>query len=165
VKVALAGLAGVGLAWLIPKGGGEVVTDPAPTPTATHRPGVTAVEVPLNLIPEGVSFRLAGGVRVFLVRDGDAVVGFVGRSTAGAGPVWWCQKNVSFQDEGGAVRYDIDGRAILSTAPRDLDRVRVLVAADRVTIFPDSITGGAAASPSSGVPRFPSACSAAERVG
>lgn len=158
-------MAGVGLAWLIPRGGGVPEPEPTPTFTATDRPGVTAVEVPLDRIPQGVSFHPIGSVRVFLVRDGDAVVGFVGRSTVGPGNVWWCQRNVSFQDDGGAVRYDVKGRALVGTAPRDLDRVRVLVAADRVTIFPDSVTGGAAASPASGVPRFPSPCSEAERVG
>ena len=167
VKVAIAGLAGLGLAWLIPRGGGSPEPDPTPTFTATDRPGVTAVEVPLSLVPQGVSFHPAGNVRVFLTRSGDAVTGFLGVSTApGNGPVWWCPRNTSFQDSDGVVRYDVGGRALLETAPRDLDRVRVLVAANRVTIFPDSVTGGAKAAPASGgVPRFPSPCSAAERVG
>ncbi|MGH2783729.1 MAG: hypothetical protein ACRDJ1_00525 [Actinomycetota bacterium] len=166
VKVAIAGLAGLGLAWLIPRGGGDV-PQPTPTPTltATDRPGVTAIQVPLSLVPQGVSFHPAGDERVFLVRKGSAVVGFLGRSTAGAGPVWWCQKNVSFEDESGAVRYDIDGHALPATAPRDLDRVRVLVTGDSVTIFPESVTGGATATPGSTTVRLPAPCSAAERVG
>ncbi|MGH2794715.1 MAG: hypothetical protein ACRDKG_10475 [Actinomycetota bacterium] len=167
VKVAIAGMAGLGLAWLIPRGGGAPEPSPSPTPTvtATDRPGVTAVQVPLSLVPQGVSYHPAGELRVFLVRKGNAVVGFVGRSTAGAGPVWWCQKNVSFEDESGAVRYDIDGRALPATAPRDLDRVRVIVTGDRLTIFPDSVTGGATATPGSATVRLPEPCSAAERVG
>lgn len=166
IKVAIAGLAGLGLAWLIPRGGGVPEPSPSPTFTPTDRPGVTALEVPLNLVPQGVSYHPVGETRVFLFRAGNLVTGFVGRSTApGDGPVWWCRKNSSFEDAAGEVRYDARGRALLGTAPRNLDEVRVLVAADRVTIFPESVTGGAAATPGSGVPRFPAPCSAAERVG
>ena len=166
IKIAIAGLAGLGLAWLIPRGGGLSETTPTPSLTPTDRPGVTAFEVPLNLVPQGVSFHPVGEVRAFLARSGDAVNGFVGRSTAsGDGPVWWCPKNSSFQDADGEVRYDAQGRALLGTAPRNLDLVRVLVSAGRVTIFPESVTGGATATPGSGVARFPAPCSVAERVG
>jgi hypothetical protein len=166
LKVAIAGLAGLGLAWLIPRGGGVPESSPTPTLSPTDRPGVTALEVPLNLVPQGISYHPVGDVRVFLARSGNTITGFVGTSTAsGNGPVWWCPKNTSFQDVDGDVRYDAVGGAMLGTAPRDLDRVRVLVAAGRVTIFPESVTGGATASPSSGAPRFPAPCSAAERVG
>ena len=164
LKVAIAGLAGLGLAWLIPRGGG--VPEPSPTLSPTDRPGVTALEVPLNLVPQGISYHPVGDVRVFLARSGNTITGFVGSSTAaGNGPVWWCPKNTSFQDADGEVRYDAGGGAMLGTAPRDLDRVRVLVSAGRVTIFPESVTGGATAPLKGMPPRFPAPCSAAERVG
>jgi hypothetical protein len=164
IRIALAGLAGLGLAWLIPKGDGA--PGPMPTPTATDRPGVTALQVPLDLIPDGVSFHKAGEVRVFLTRSGSTIVGIIGVSTAsGTGPLWWCQRNSSFEDEGGAVRYDRDGRILLGTAPRELDRVRVLVTADRVTIFPDDVIRGI--TPQKALPgdRLPAPCSASERLG
>jgi hypothetical protein len=163
IRVALAGLAGLGLAWLIPKGGGEAPA-PMPTPIVSNPSGVTAVTVPLDLIPQGVSFHPAGEVRVFVVRTGSTLTGFHGVSTAaGDGPVFWCQRNVSFESADGAVRYDRDGRGLLATAPRDLDRVRVLVTADRVTIFPRDVTPGAPASQEN--VRFPAPCSPSERLG
>lgn len=162
VRIALAGLAGLGLAWLIPKGDGGPA--PMPTPTGSDQPGVTALQVPLDLIPDGVSFHKAGEVRVFLTRTGSTIVGFLGVSTAPEdGPVWWCQRNASFEDEGGDVRFDRDGRALLGTAPRDLDRVRVLVTADRVTVFPDDVTSGAASGQNG--ERFAAPCSVSERLG
>lgn len=158
-------MAGVGLAWLIPKGGG--VPEPEPTPTASDRPGVTAVEVPLGLIPQGVSFRREGTVRIFLVRSGESVVAFLGESTAeGNGPLWWCPRNGLFEDDDGGVAYTKDGVA-RAGSERNLDRIRVLVSAGRVTIFPAGVTPGAGA-PAPSTPRnapLPQPCSAAERVG
>lgn len=165
VKIAIAGLAGLGLAWLIPKGGGA--PEPGPTPTGTDRPGVTAVEVLLDQIPQGVSARTAGDIRVFLVRTGDQVIGLTVRSTAPAGGrVWWCPRNSSFQDEAGNVRYDMEGRPLVGSAPGSLFRVRVLVSAGRVTIFPSPTMPGPAPPPASGsVDRLPAPCTPAERVG
>lgn len=162
IRIALAGLAGLGLAWLIPKG--DVAPVPMPTPTGSDRPGVTALQVPLDLVPDGVSFHKAGEVRVFLTRSGSTIVGFLGVSTAaGDGPVWWCQRNGRFEDDGDA-HYNRDGLALLGSAPRDLDRVRVLVAADRVTIFPNDVTPGTP-TPQKGMPGGPEPCSASERLG
>ncbi len=162
LRIALAGLAGLALAWLIPKGGGT--PEPTPTATATDRPGVTALQVPLDLIPDGVSFHKAGDVRVFLTRSGSTIVGFLGASTAsGDGPVWWCQRNAMFETDGEA-RYNLTGVAKAGTAPRDLDRVRVLIAADKVTVFPNDVTPGMAV-PQKGEPGGPEPCSASERLG
>jgi hypothetical protein len=162
IRIALAGLAGLGLAWLIPKGGGAPV--PMPTPTGSDRPGVTALQIPLDLIPDGVSFHKAGEVRIFLTRSGSTMVGFLGLSTAPEdGPVWWCQRNSMFETDGEA-RYNLSGVAKAGTAPRDLDRVRVLVSADKVTVFPNDVTPGAAV-PLKGMPGGPEPCSATERLG
>ena len=162
LRIALAGLAGLGLAWLIPKGGGT--PEPIPTPTATDRPGVTALQVPLDLIPDGVSFHKAGEVRVFLTRSGSTIVGFLGVSTAaGNGPVWWCQRNAMFETDGEA-RYKPDGQAVAGTAPRHLDRVRVIVTADKVTVFPSDVFPGMSVVVK-GMPGSPEPCSASERLG
>lgn len=164
VRIALGAFAGLALAWLIPKGG----TVPAPDTTSTpsDRPGITAVQIPLDSVPDGVSFRTAGGLRVFLVREASAVTGYLGRSTApGDGPLWWCQRNESFENEGGTVRYGIDGRAVTSTAPRNLDVVRVLVTADEVTIFPQNVTLGEKAAATGSTERLKAPCPASERVG
>ena len=166
IRIAIAGLAGLGLAWLIPKGGDAPVS-PGPAPTGASQPGLTAEQVPLDRIPQGISFHAAGEVRVFLSRSGETVIGFLGRSTAsGDGSVWWCPRNSSFENGDGMVRYDRDGRALLGTAPRDLDRVRVLVTAGMATIFPQNVTAGAPAAPGSlSGERLPAPCAAAERVG
>ncbi len=165
IRIGLAAFAGLALAWLIPRGDAPPPAGTIPTPS--DRPGITAVQITLSSVPEGVSFRTAGGLRVFLSRTGGTVVGFLGRSTAsGDGPLWWCERNASFEDEGGTVRYGRDGRALPGTAPRDLDIVRVLVNADTVTIFPQNVTLGAkAASGTGSTDRLPAPCSPTERVG
>jgi hypothetical protein len=168
MKIALAGLAGVGLAWLIPKGGGTPT--PGPSVTPSDRPGVTAVEVQLSSIPQGVSFRMIDGVRVFLVRSGSTTVGFRGLATsADGGPIWWCPKNRWFEDRDQQSFYDSKGMIMRYSAPRELDRIRVLVAAGRVTIFPHGVVPGPHATfPPNYAPPLPPPpppCSAAERVG
>jgi hypothetical protein len=168
VKIAVAGLAGVGVAWLLPKGGTGPAT-PGSSVTPTDRPGVTAVAVPLVQIPEGVSFRLADGVRVFLVRSGSSIVAFHGRATiAGGGDVWWCARNGWFESEGQAAFYGRDGTVGRYSAPRNLERIRVLVAGTTATIFPHDVTPGPAAPPTPSGIRLaapPPPCSASERLG
>jgi hypothetical protein len=167
LKVALAGIAGVGVAWLLP----HAARTPAPPPTATpsNGTGVTAVEFPLASVAPGVSFRSIDGVRVFLVRSGDAVRGFVGVSTETARPVWWCPKNHWFEDEGQHVFYGRGGEIVRYSSRRGLDEVRVLVSNSRVTVFPHSVEPGSAATfPANYAPPLPAPpppCSASERVG
>ena len=164
VKVAIAGIAGVGAAWLIPRGGTEPVVNPTPTP-----PGrLTAAEFPLSTIPRGVSFKTIDGVRVFLVRTGEGVVAFRGLATTSAGgPIYWCPKTRRFQRTSGGPFYSPSGGVEDFSAPRHLDRLQVLVAAGRVTIFPHVATRGGAAPPATiqKGPPPPILCTAAERVG
>lgn len=162
--MAIAGIAGVAAAWLIPKGG----TEPAPVPTPTPPGQLTAAEVPLTTIPAGGSFRTIDGVRVFLVRTGDNVVAFHGVATrTEGGPIFWCPKSRLFQGTSGSPWYGSTGAVFDFSAPRHLDRIQVLVAAGRVTIFPHVITrGGVAPTPTiQKGPPPPLECSAAERVG
>jgi hypothetical protein len=167
IRIALAGLAGLGLAWLIPKGGGAPA--PLPTPTASDQPGITAVARPLSEIEPGVSYQLVDGVRVYLVRSGNSVVGLHGRSTeAGDGPAHWCPRNDLFESNGSSARWDRNGVVVEFSGPRNLERIRVLVAGENVTIFPHQISPGAP-SPQTPepVPRSipPIKCAPSERVG
>jgi hypothetical protein len=166
VKIGLAAIAGVGAAWLIPKGG----TAPAPstTPTPTPPGQLTAAEFPLSTIPPGVSFKTIDGVRVFLVRTGSTVVAFHGVSTDDPGPVYWCPKNDWFEGLGPGPYYDRAGKVLRYEAPRDLDMLSVIVAGGRVTVFPHRILPGTKATiPATPVPlpAPPPPCSAAQRVG
>jgi hypothetical protein len=165
IRIALAGLAGLGLAWLIPKGGGAPV--PMPTPTATDQPGVTAVQVPLSEIPQAVSVREVADFVIYLVRSGDVVIGIQSRSTASeGGRVWWCQRNTRFEAQSGDAVYDRDGIPLFGSAPASLIRVRVLVSADQVTIFPNTtILGPEPPAPGPTPQPPPTRCSASERLG
>lgn len=165
IKVAIAGLAGLGLAWLIPKGGDA--PEPIPTPTATDRPGVTAAQVPLDGIPQGVSVREIGAIVVYLVRSGDGVIGMQNRSTAPeGGRVWWCPRNTRFESQNGEALYDREGRPLYGSAPGSLIRVRILVSARLVTIFPNATTPGPEPPAPQPTPQpQPAPCAAAERIG
>lgn len=167
MRIALAAFAGVAAAWLIPRGAD--VPAPAPTGSPSDRPGLTAAQIPLAEVREGVTFRLLDDVRVLLVRTGDDVTAFHGRSTAADGaPVWWCERNGWFEGAGPGPYYGRDGAVARFSAPRDLERVRVLVSAGTVTVFPHDISPGPAASPTPDtvrLPRPPAPCSASERVG
>jgi hypothetical protein len=167
VKLAIGAFAGLAAAWLLPRGGVPPVATPTPTP-----PGqLTASEEPLTAVHPGVSFRMIDGVRVFLVRTGDTVVGFVGvATTPEAGSIYWCPKNRWFEGSGGSgPYYAADGSIARYSSRRSLDRIQVLVAAGRVTIFPHQITPGAAATfPTDYAPPLappPEACAPNERVG
>ena len=163
VKLAIAAFAGVGAARLFLHLGSEEA--PAPSPTPSDRPGVTAETAPLSTIPEGVSFRVIDGVRVFLARAGTRIVAFEGVATSTAnGPLYWCPRSSVFESEGGGVVYDRNGLAIAGPAERHLTGIGVMVGGDRVTIFPHNTTRGTSAP--SGLPdTHPNPCSTAERVG
>jgi len=168
VRVVIAGVLGLGAAWLIPKGGGSPVDSTTPTPTPAR--GVTAVEERLSDVSPGVSFRTIDGVRVFLVRTGDAVVGYRGNATiAEDGPVHWCPRNHWFEGDAPGPYYGRDGMVDRYSAPRNLDRISVIIAAGRVTIFPHQVVSGSAAPPTPSPPPPPPAppppCAANERVG
>ena len=161
--MALAGLAGLGAAWLIPRGGAGPTI--APTPSPTRATALTAAEEPLSAVDPGVSFRTLDGVRIFLVRDGSAVVGFHGRATtARDGPIYWCPRTSIFEDSVASTGYDRAGKAVFGLATRDLERVQVIVAAGRVTIFPHVITPGRAVTGPLNLV-YPDPCAANERVG
>jgi hypothetical protein len=120
--------------------------------------------VPLNTVPAGVSFRTIDGVRVFLSRTGDVVVGFNGRATTrNDGPIFWCTSG-HFESTDFQTQYDPAGRALYGKPLRNLDRIQVLVAGGRVTIFPHVILPGSAVT--TPLPILDSSpCSATERVG
>jgi hypothetical protein len=168
VKLVVAGILGLGAAWLIPKGGGTPLDSTAPTPTPAR--GITAVEEPLSAVSPGVSFRTIDGVRVFLVRTGNAVSGFRGESTSATdGPVHWCRRNGWFEGDEPGPYYDEHGVVRRFSAPRDLDRISVIVAGGRVTILPHQIVLGSHALPTPiPIPPLvsaPPACAVNERVG
>ena len=166
IRVVIAGVLGLLIAWLIPKGGGKPADVTMPTPTPAH--GVTAVEERLADVSPGVSFRVIDGVRLFLVRTGDTVVGFRGNVTRpDAGPLQWCIGGQFFMGSGGPPFYDRAGHVSYNSAPRDLDRITVIVAAGRVTIVPHEIVPGASnptfASQNEGKPA--PRCAANDRLG
>lgn len=168
MKIALAGLAGVAAAWLIPRGGEA----PAPTQSGSpsDRAGVTAAEYPLSSVDQGVTYRSIDGVPIFLVRSGTTVEGYVGVATTEARDrIFWCPKNRWFEDEGQSVFYGSQGEILRYSARAGLDRVRVLVSSGRVTVFPHSVDAGPLATfPPDYAPPLPPPpppCSASERVG
>jgi hypothetical protein len=168
LKIAIAGLLGLTVAWLIPKGGGAPIDDTTPTPTPPS--GLTAAEERLADVPMGVSFRSLDGVRIFLVRTGDVVVGFHGVATTGAGEaIHWCPKNGWFEGDEPGPWYGSSGVVLRYSAPRNLDRISVLVAAKRVTIFPHQVLRGDSApatpNPPPPLPPPPPPCAENERVG
>lgn len=167
MKISLAALAGLAAAWLIPRGGGTPLDTTTPTPTPPG--GLTAAAEPLAALSGGVSFRLVDGVRIFLVRDGNIVDGYQGvATTPGGGPIHWCPTNHWFEGDSGGPYYDSTGVVLRYSAPRNLDRISVIVAAGQVTIFPHSTIRGAAAPPTPDpLPSLPppTPCAANERVG
>ena len=167
LKIAIAGILGLTAAWLIPKGGGIPLDNTTPTPTPPN--GVTAVEEPLSAVHPGVSFRVVDGVRIFLSRTGDKVIGFQGlATTTESGPVHWCPPYNWFEGDGPGPYYDSAGGTLRYSAPRNLDKISVLVAAGRVTIFPHQVLTGSPAPPTPAGPRSQlhvRACAADERVG
>jgi hypothetical protein len=167
VKLAIAGMLGLAAAWLIPKGGGTPLDRTTPTPTPPQ--GLTAAEEPLSAVHPGVSFRILDGVRIFLVRTGDEVVGFHGVTTTDPQRnLHWCPRLNWFEGGSSGPFYDSSGTVARFSAPRNLDRISVLVAAKRVTIFPHQILKGAPAPPAPNPPMpmpFPGVCAENERVG
>jgi hypothetical protein len=161
VKIGIAGIAGVAAAWLIPRPG----STPAPVPSPTSSSAVTAVQARLVDVPEGVSFRVVDGVRVFLSRTSADVAGIEGTlpSAVATAAIYWCARNEQFQDAGGNARWDRMGSPLAGSTYM-LDHLHVLVTAGTVTIFPHTAIRGAAAQPPAGI-RLTSPCSASERVG
>ena len=162
MKIGLAAIAGLGAAWLIPKGG--TAPTPSTTPTPTPPGQLTAAEFPLATIPSGVSFKTIDGVRVFLVRSGGAVVAFHGVVTSTRNvPIIWCRSG-HFESTDGEAWYEETGVARYGPAKWNLDRIQVLVSAGRVTIFPHVIIGGQRVTES--LPILDAErCPAADRVG
>jgi len=163
----IAGVLGLLVAWLIPKGGGKPADNVTPTPTAAR--GVTAVEERLSDVSPGVSFRVIDGVRVFLVRTGDKVAGFEGVSTApGDGPIHWCPSGQLFQASSNGPWWGNDGKVVFWGAPRNLNRITVIVSAGRVTIVPHEIVPGSPGEPTPSPPvphPRPPSCAANQTVG
>lgn len=165
VKLAIAAFAGVGAAWLFPHLGPDEAPNPSTSPTPSDRPGVTAETAPLETIPEGVSFRVIDGVRVFLVRAGTRIVAFEGLATwAANGPLYWCPRREVFASDGGGVVWDRNGLAVAGPAERHLTGIGVLLGGDRVTIFPHNTTRGTTAPTNLPAPD-PNTCPAGDRVG
>ena len=162
----IAGVLGLLVAWLIPKGGGRPADSVSPTPTAAR--GVTAVEERLSDVSPGVSFRVIDGVRVFLVRTGDKVVGFEGVKPTDRRPIRWCPVGQVFEASAGGPWWKPDGTVAFWTSPRNLNRITVIVAAGRVTIVPHEIVAGTPGVPTPSPPAsypHPPACSATELIG
>jgi len=167
MRVVIAGVLGLLVAWLIPKGGGKPADNVTPTPTAAR--GVTAVEERLSDVSPGVSFRVIDGVRVFLVRRGDTVVGFEGLApTSDRARVRWCPAAQVFEKTSDGPWWGDDGKVAFWSSPRNLNRITVLVAAGRVTILPHEIIAGAPGEPTPSPPAphpRPPSCSSNQSIG
>ena len=84
--------------------------------------------LPLILIPQGVSHHEVDGRRVFLLREGSVVTGFLGRSTARSEePIVYCPNEDAFVAPTDASLWTMRGEWVAGPARRDLDRVTVQV--------------------------------------
>lgn len=98
--------------------------------------------VPLSSLPQGGSAHEVNGRQVILVRDGDAVRGFLRMSPRGYGMVSWCPNEDVLLVPSYGETFDREGRLMRDVSPRDLDSVQVAVRRGRVVVSPDRVTKG-----------------------
>jgi hypothetical protein len=98
--------------------------------------------IQLSSLPQGGSAHEVDGRQVILVRDGDAVRGFLRMSPRGHGMVSWCRDEDVLLVPSYGETFDREGRLMRDFSPRDLDSVQVAVQRGLVVVSPDQVTKG-----------------------
>lgn len=83
-------------------------------------------------VPQGISFHVVEGERVFLLREGNVLTAFLGRSTQSGEPIVYCPREAAFVAPTDASLWTARGEWVGGPAPRDLDRVATRVDEDLV---------------------------------
>ena len=99
--------------------------------------------IPLSAVPQGVSAHDVAGRQVFLVRQGNKVMGFLRTSPFAHTSLVWCTADDLFMAPAWGEQFDIAGRAMSGPAPRNMDRVRVVVRPSHVSVDATVVTKGA----------------------
>jgi hypothetical protein len=90
--------------------------------------------IPLSSVPPGISHHDIDSERIFLMRRGQRVIGFLGRSTHLNELIVWCSDERVFLWPGHGELWDEQGRYVAGPQPRDLDRVPVTVKGGNVVV-------------------------------
>lgn len=98
--------------------------------------------IPLASLPQGGSAHEVDGRQVVLVRDGDAVWGFLRLSPRGRGMVSWCPDEEVLLVPGSGETFDRKGHLMREIAVRDLDAVQVTVRHGQIVVSPDQVIKG-----------------------
>jgi hypothetical protein len=99
--------------------------------------------IPLSAVPQGVSAHDVAGRQVFLVRQGGNVTGFLRTSPFAHTSLVWCAADNLFMAPAWGEQFDILGRAMSGPAPRNMDRVRVVVRPSSVSVDATIVAKGA----------------------
>lgn len=99
--------------------------------------------IPLSAVPQGVSAHDVAGRQVFLVRRGNKVTGFLRTSPFAHTSLVWCTTDDLFMAPAWGEQFDIAGRAMSGHAPRNMDRVRVVVRSSDASVDATVVTRGA----------------------
>jgi hypothetical protein len=101
-----------------------------------------AAGIPLSAVPEGVSAHDVAGRPVLLVRRGTNITGFLRTSPFAHTALVWCTADDLFMAPAWGEMFDITGRAMSGHAPRNMDRVRVVVLRSTVRVDATVVTPG-----------------------
>jgi hypothetical protein len=98
--------------------------------------------IPLVLVPQGVSEQEVDGARVFLLREGEVLTAFLGRSTASGERIVYCPAERAFVAPLDTSLWTERGEWVAGPAPRDLDQVKIVLdqRALRVRLDPRKVT-------------------------
>ena len=97
-------------------------------------------DLALASLPQGVSAHVVSGRPVFLLRRGNDVTGFLRTSPRRLTNLVWCPADDVFQAPAWGETFDIRGRLIRDYSPRDMDRIRVVVHEESVTVDAATVT-------------------------
>ena len=76
--------------------------------------------IPLSAVPQGVSAHDVARRQVFLVRQGNKVMGFLRTSPFAHTSLVWCTDDDLFMAPGWGEQFDITGRAMSGPTPRPI---------------------------------------------
>ena len=100
-------------------------------------------DIPLSAVAQGVSAHDVAGRQIFLVRQGKNVTGYLRTSPFAHTSLVWCTADDLFMAPAWGEQFDIFGRAMSGPAPRNMDRVRVVVRPSSVSVDATVVTKGA----------------------